>query len=99
MVAGVGDKCDGIASVICEGECVDISSIISLISIFITAPSSAPPIVNSIRLVSDGISLHKGRVEIFNEIWGKVCDDFWDDIDASVVCRQIGYAGPAKGLR
>jgi len=39
-----------------------------------------------------GTSASEGRVEIcVNNVWGTVCDNSWESIDAAVVCRQLGY--------
>ena len=46
----------------------------------------------SIRIVG-GTNEREGRVEImYQGIWGTICDNGWDDIDATVVCREMGYS-------
>ena len=45
----------------------------------------------------DGTDISNGRVEICrNGIWGSVCNNAWNHIDATVVCRQLGYDTEGK---
>ena len=51
--------------------------------------------------LQDGTASSNGRVELCqNGIWGSVCSSQWDDTDASVVCRELGYdlQGPLSGV-
>ena len=52
---------------------------------------------NAIQLMN-GQSKFEGCVEVYdNGEWRTVCSDMWDEREATVVCRQLGFTGNING--
>ena len=51
----------------------------------------------TVRLVRNGLtstSYSSGRVQVYMNSWGYICDDLdFDIIGANVICHQLGYSG------
>ena len=53
-------------------------------------------IIDTIRTgtlcLTDGLTQYEGRVEMYwNSEWKAICDNGWNELDALVVCRELGY--------
>ncbi|KAG6937847.1 macrophage receptor with collagenous structure, partial [Chelydra serpentina] len=51
----------------------------------------------NIRLVG---AASEARVEIlYQETWGTICDDKWDERDGTVVCKMLGYSRAVRTMK
>ena len=51
-------------------------------------------------LLVNGSVPSEGRVEIcYNNIYGTICDDHWNKLDAQVICAQANLSSESEHLR
>ena len=47
-----------------------------------------------------GANALEGTLEVcFGGAYGTICDDRWDELDATVACRQLGYTSGGKHVQ
>ena len=81
------------AGVVCEG--IFYVTIIIMYAIAILSNNSKNTVPCNDRDVRLVVSQYPGigRIEVCaNSSWGTICTNTWDDLDATVACRESGYS-------
>lgn len=64
---------------------------------FVPRHSSAPFCNDGDLRLFGGQADNEGTLELcLNQAWGTVCDDLWDNNDAKVACRKLGFQAEGK---
>ena len=62
-------------------------------------PIGQGQIVRLVNSNNNTVSQYEGRIEIFhNGTWGTICDHDWDQVDAQVACRMLGFSGALRAV-
>ncbi|KAK0050872.1 deleted in malignant brain tumors 1 protein [Biomphalaria pfeifferi] len=77
-------------------------SVPTALALLVLAPCILGVKVTRIQLKNGStVSTRIGRIEIQVDnidTWGSICDDGWDDKDAVVACRMLGYTNGGKAV-
>ncbi|XP_004860896.1 galectin-3-binding protein [Heterocephalus glaber] len=73
-------------------------AVLWLLWLWLLVPGTQGAQDGDMRLVN-GTTANEGRVEIFyGGQWGTVCDNLWNLVDATVVCRALGFQNATEAL-
>ena len=73
-------------------SCPSLVTVWNVTSLILSVSIALQSCTNGTLRLAGGPVNSAGRVEIrINGLWGTVCDDGWDNNDARVVYRQLGY--------